>query len=145
MILEGAPREMSGMRNSVQMHTSHLRERGGHQTAEALRAEERYPHESWSKTNRLVTRRERLFKQLETEFKGDKDAFFAFITIDKDKEAEKKPKADDEKLWPYRKVVEAIPHRDKDLAKEKEKAEYQSADGNFSDDPWVARWGQQGI
>ncbi|KAJ7725793.1 hypothetical protein B0H16DRAFT_1735963 [Mycena metata] len=101
-------------------------------------------HASWSKMNVMITRRERLFKQLQDEFNGDKDRFFAFFTLPTtENTTKKKGKESSEKLRPFRKIVEAIPHRDKDLAAEKEKAEYQNSEGEFVNGNWEARWGQQ--
>jgi hypothetical protein len=47
-----------------------------------------------------------------------------------------------EKLRPLRLVVEAIPHRDKDLAEEQKKVEYRE-NGEFSYSRWGQRWDGQ--
>jgi hypothetical protein len=49
---------------------------------------------------------------------------------------------DHEKLRPLRLVVEAIPHREKDLAAEKMQEHYQD-NGTFSEDLWLAKWDAQ--
>ncbi|KAJ7724911.1 hypothetical protein B0H16DRAFT_1430302 [Mycena metata] len=101
-------------------------------------------HASWSKMNVMITRRERLFKQLQDEFNGDKDRFFRFFTLPAAENTTKKKGKDkeaSEKFRPFRKVVEAIPHRDKDLAAEKKKAEYHNNEGEFVEINWMARWG----
>ncbi|KAJ7020084.1 hypothetical protein C8F04DRAFT_1242222 [Mycena alexandri] len=99
-------------------------------------------HTSWSKMNVMITRRERLFKQLQDEFNGDKEHFFTFFTLPTaENTTKKKGKEASEKFRPFRKVVEAIPHRDKDLAAEMKKAQYQNTEGEFAEENWKARWG----
>ncbi|KAJ6595282.1 hypothetical protein B0H10DRAFT_2197372 [Mycena sp. CBHHK59/15] len=80
----------------------------------------------WANIKVTITRWERLFLELQNEFNGDKDKFFSFFTTT-DTSTGKKRKATEstEKFRPLRLVVEAIPHRDKDLAAEKMQEHFQ--------------------
>ncbi|KAJ7123823.1 hypothetical protein C8R43DRAFT_1135875 [Mycena crocata] len=142
-LLGSASAEIAGLGQAENLRTAILQVENG----EVAKLRERYGPKNgsrggadplWSKMNVMVTRRERLFKQLQEEFQGDKDSFFLFFTVTGT--SKKSKKSDTEKLRPFRKVVEAIPHRDKDLKTEKEKSEYNGADGNFSDEIWTVRW-----
>ncbi|KAJ7291742.1 hypothetical protein C8J57DRAFT_1588329 [Mycena rebaudengoi] len=99
----------------------------------------------WATIKGTITRRERMAEELQNEFNGDKEKFFAYFTITDIPVAHgKKTRATlpAEKLRPLRLVSEAIPHRDTDLAAEKELAEYQE-NGLFSLDLWAKKWDGQ--
>ncbi|KAJ7276738.1 hypothetical protein C8J57DRAFT_1583977 [Mycena rebaudengoi] len=99
----------------------------------------------WATIKGTITRRERIAEELQNEFNGDKEKFFAYFTITDIPVAHgKKTRATlpAEKLRPLRLVSEAIPHRDTDLAAEKELAEYQE-NGLFSLDLWAKKWDGQ--
>jgi hypothetical protein len=44
-------------------------------------------------------------------------------------------------MVPYRLIVEAVPHRDKDIREERESAAYCNETGSFSSQLWHERWG----
>jgi hypothetical protein len=44
-------------------------------------------------------------------------------------------------MVPYRRVVEAIPHRDKDIREEREDRAYRDENGSFSIQRWHEKWG----
>ena len=97
----------------------------------------------WANIKVTITRRERLFAELQNEFHGDKDKFFSFFTTANTSTSKKRKVTEPtEKLRPLRLVVEAIPHRDKDLAAEKMQELYQD-NGTFSEDLWVTKWDAQ--
>ncbi|KAJ7444235.1 hypothetical protein B0H11DRAFT_2342832 [Mycena galericulata] len=87
-----------------------------------------------------ITRRERLQGGLDAEFHGDLEKFFSFFTTT-DIRAGKKGKSRQpaEKLRPMRLVVQAIPHRDKDLEAEKLLEKYHHG-GVFSQEMWESEW-----
>ncbi|KAJ7715305.1 hypothetical protein DFH07DRAFT_785639 [Mycena maculata] len=95
----------------------------------------------WATIKVTITRRERLGSELANEFNGDKEWFFTFFTFTPDPSMGKKRKSTEPvaKLHPLRRVVEAIPHRDKDLQMEQSLEEYQN-DGVFSEDAWNTKW-----
>ncbi|KAJ7760216.1 hypothetical protein DFH07DRAFT_740826 [Mycena maculata] len=95
----------------------------------------------WATIKVTITRRERLGSELANEFNGDKEWFFTFFTFTPDPSTGKKRKSTEPvaKLHPLRRVVEAIPHRDKDLQMEQSLEEYQN-DSVFSEDAWNTKW-----
>jgi hypothetical protein len=94
----------------------------------------------WANIKVTITRRERLFLELQTEFNGDKAKFFSFFTTDNTATGKKRKATETtEKLRPLRLVVEAIPHRDKDLAAEKMREHYRE-NNLFSEDLWATKW-----
>lgn len=104
----------------------------------------------WESMKIAVTRRERLYLQLTTEFGGDQEAFFRFFTISAgERKPRHKRKRDAESgldpLRPLRLVVEAIPHRDRDLQKEQSNniAYRDPTTQSFSHDLWDQQWGGQ--
>lgn len=105
------------------------------------------PHNPlWAKIKVSVSRRERLHHQLNDpkEFNGDKLRFldfFASAPRRPSKHTRKgKGKAEGGQYPPFRLLVEAIPHRDHDIAEEKAKPHYQGQDGSFSEMAWVGAW-----
>ncbi|KAF8223991.1 hypothetical protein L208DRAFT_1411049 [Tricholoma matsutake] len=103
----------------------------------------RAAHSMWPKIKVTINRRERLYHQLmdPSEFKGDKDRFFKFFATTRNLRSQKR-KADDNQLEmvPYRLVVEAVPHRDKDIQEEKESTAYHDGAGSFSSELWHLDW-----
>lgn len=95
----------------------------------------------WANIKGTITRRERLASELNTEFNGNTEKFFAFFTFVPEVGGKKRKAttASVEKLRPLRLVVQAIPHRNKDLQHEKESNNYQQ-DGVFSDQLWLSAW-----
>jgi hypothetical protein len=98
----------------------------------------------WPKIKVTINRRERLYHQLmdPNEFNGDKDRFFEFFETPYSTRNRKR-KANDNQLEmvPYRLVVEAVPHRDKDIREERESASYHDETGSFSGQIWHEKWG----
>jgi hypothetical protein len=102
----------------------------------------------WKMVKTVVCKRERIHGQLASEFKGDKDRFFAFFTVEPSTELTKKRKprqgkfaVDGVQLRPLNKVAAAIYVRDKDLTEEKKSSGYCDDNGCFRKDLWEARWG----
>lgn len=78
------------------------------------------------------------------EFAGDKVCFFDFFTRqpqDESGSSKGKRKVSGESLFALRKVVEAIPRRDKDLRGERLRDVYRDDEGGFSEVKWQDRWG----
>ncbi|KAJ7877707.1 hypothetical protein B0H14DRAFT_2342242 [Mycena olivaceomarginata] len=97
----------------------------------------------WTNIKGTITRRERIGQEFEREFGGDKGKFLGFFTVPDVTTGRKRKAAEPaEKLRPLRLVVEAIPHRNKDLAEEQEKVEYRE-NGEFSSSRWGQRWDGQ--
>lgn len=117
----------------------------------------------WASIKGAVTKRERVYRVLEADFRGDKNAFFAFftdpeVTNESSTKAmrRKKRRRTDSNLGDYpktaigdvhdnlrafRRVVEAIPRVEAIVKVEMAKDEYQdSATGEFSQDLWDQRW-----
>jgi hypothetical protein len=105
----------------------------------------RPPHPLWENIKGTVNRRERLYAQLKKEFAGERERFFDFFTPQpRDESASSskgKHKASGESLFPLRKVVEAIPRRDRDLAGERLRDVYRDNAGDFSEVKWHEHWG----
>ena len=105
----------------------------------------RLPNPLWENIKGTVNRREQLYVQLEKEFAGERERFFDFFTRQpRDESAASskgKRKASGESLFPLRKVVEAIPRRDRDLAGERLRDVYRDDAGDFSDVKWCEHWG----
>ena len=103
----------------------------------------------WGSIKVTVNKRERIYDQLRTEFKGDKDQFFEFFTVSCNAESgassrvkgKRKRGEAEHQLRASNKVAEAIPRRDRDLEKEMASPAYQGEDGDFSQDLWNGRWG----
>ncbi|KAJ7735850.1 hypothetical protein DFH07DRAFT_1064972 [Mycena maculata] len=102
---------------------------------------ERATNPMWATIKGTLTRRERLGSELTNEFNGDKERFFNFFTFTPDASTGKKRKSMEPvtKLRPLRRVVEAIPHHDKDLQMEQSLDEYQNG-GVFLQDAWNTKW-----
>jgi len=98
----------------------------------------------WKNIKNAISRRERLYAQLQGPFRGDEDRFFGFFTLTPDqlKLMKKRPKSGDV-LRGLRKLVEAIPRMQKDIAAQKLQPEYLGLDGEFSLSLWQAVWGDQ--
>ena len=108
--------------------------------------EGRAAHSMWPKIKVTINRRERLYHQLmdPSEFGGNKDHFFEFFTVAHDVLAhgrKRKANRDDPEMVPYRLIVEAVPHRDKDIQEERQSPMYQDEAGSFSSQHWHERWG----
>ncbi|KAJ7209291.1 hypothetical protein GGX14DRAFT_632611 [Mycena pura] len=102
-------------------------------------------HKSWSKYSNLVSKRERIHRVLLQDFEGNKDDFFSFFSSPPPappprKKIKLEGNTPEERFRPYRKIVEAIPWRDADLAAEHKKDEYCSPDGEFSAERWSQHW-----
>ncbi|KAJ7731566.1 hypothetical protein DFH07DRAFT_755583 [Mycena maculata] len=101
-------------------------------------------HESWPKYANLVSKREHLYRVLTQDFGGDKDKFFSFFTAPPPPRKKRKhietESASSEYFRSFRRIVEAVPWRDADLAAERRKDQYQGPDGAFSEELWTARW-----
>lgn len=107
-------------------------------------------HPLWENIKSTVNRRERLYAQLKNEFAGEKEHFFDFFTRRPEdgpsvaSSSKGKRKASGESLFPLRKVVEAIPRRDKDLAGERLRDVYRDDIlGDFSEAKWCEHWGSR--
>jgi hypothetical protein len=98
----------------------------------------------WKNIKNAISRRERLYAQLQGPFCGDEDLFFGFFTLTPGqlKSMKKMPKSG-EVLRGLRKLVEAIPRMQKDITAQKLQAEYVGLDGAFSLALWQAAWGDQ--
>ncbi|KAJ7227568.1 hypothetical protein C8J57DRAFT_1535016 [Mycena rebaudengoi] len=106
----------------------------------------------WSKYSNLVSKRERLGRILEIDFVGDKDRFFAFFSVLPPNRRKKQKVAEEpsnstatEHFRAFRRIVEAHPWCEADLAAERRKAEYLQQGGEFSQEIWDGKWGQQNI
>jgi len=107
------------------------------------------PHPLWENTKVTVNQRERLYVQLEREFAGEKECFFDFFTHQPRDELVSSSKgkckvgasSGGESLFPLRKVVEAIPRRDRDLVGERLRDVYKNNAGDFSKVKWHENWG----
>ncbi|KAJ7199401.1 hypothetical protein GGX14DRAFT_661923 [Mycena pura] len=102
-------------------------------------------HKSWSKYSNLVSKRERIHRVLLQDFEGNKDDFFSFFSSPPPappprKRIKLEGNTPEERFRPYRKIVEAIPWCDADLAAERKKDEYCSPDGEFSAERWSQHW-----
>jgi hypothetical protein len=96
----------------------------------------------WKNIKGSITKRERIYKQLVTQFNGDKARFFDFFTVqDTSMIRKRKHKAEDGQLQAMRKVVEAIPHCMADVTSEMQKPKYLDSSGQFSDELWAHCWG----
>jgi hypothetical protein len=102
----------------------------------------------WKTLKCTINKRERIYEQLVVEFGSNKDKFFEFFTIGDDlqpaaswKGKGKRKRAEGmRQLRSSNKVAEAIPHRDVDLATEKQSSVYQEKLGCFSQQLWDTRW-----
>ncbi|THH30977.1 hypothetical protein EUX98_g3219 [Antrodiella citrinella] len=107
-------------------------------------------HKDWNTLNVTITRRERIYREFLTEFKGDEDRFFKFFTVDLDDESngssssarKRKHKSPDvEQLRPLRLVAEAIPHVNRDIEVEKARSLYRDPNtAEFSHELWEKKW-----
>jgi hypothetical protein len=102
----------------------------------------------WPRIKVTVNRHERLYHQLmdPSGFNGDKDRFFKFFMATHSMLARgRKQKANDfegnPELVPYWLIVEAIPHRNKDIREEKGSTAYLDETNSFSSPLWHVRWG----
>ncbi|KAJ7461432.1 hypothetical protein FB451DRAFT_1268126 [Mycena latifolia] len=88
----------------------------------------------WKNIKVTITRGERLVLKFQNDF-------FSFFTTTDPGSTGNKRKAPEpiEKIRPLRRVVEAIPHHDKDLKTEQQLEDYQNS-GVFSEDLWVTKW-----
>lgn len=93
----------------------------------------------WGRIKGAVTRRERLYEVLfKQEFGEDESRFFAFFT--REQRATKKRVPEEETLWAFRLVVQAIPHMQADIQAERTKLCYSDSSGGFSDEIWQDKW-----
>jgi hypothetical protein len=87
-------------------------------------------HPMWGRIKVTINRHERLHRQLVDpgEFDGDKERFLEFFAVARNKlthrRKRKKDNEDELEMLPYRLVVEAVPHRDKDIREEKKRPMY---------------------
>jgi len=102
----------------------------------------------WARIKVTVNRRERIYHQLKDpgEFNSDKEHFFKFFTATRNTSMpatgrKRTPAEGDSGMVPYRRIVEAIPHRDKDIREERESPAYRDETGSFSSQRWHERWG----
>ena len=106
-------------------------------------------HPLWENIKSTVNWQEWLYAQLKNEFAGEKQHFFGFFTCQPEggpsvaSSSKGKCKASGESLFPLRKVVEAIPIWDKDLAGERLRDVYRDDTGDFSEAKWCERWGSK--
>jgi hypothetical protein len=84
----------------------------------------------WCRIKVTVTRRERVYEQLEKEFSGDKGRFFSFFATG-DKSGS---------LRPYRRIAELISQMQKDVDAERALPCYLDEQGSFSASLWEQRW-----
>jgi len=96
----------------------------------------------WNSIKNAISRRERLYLQLQNQFSGDEDRFFTFFTLTPDQVQAKKKKRG-ENLRGMRKLVEAISRMEKDIVVQKQHSQYLGSDGQFSMALWQATWGNQ--
>ncbi|KAK7012493.1 hypothetical protein R3P38DRAFT_2550330 [Favolaschia claudopus] len=100
---------------------------------------------SWPKYKNIVSKRERLYRILSEDFAGDKQRFFAFFTVPqipkKRKRAKEEADSPEDHFRSFRKIVEAAPWCEADLAVERGKEQYHGSNGEFSDMQWAAKWG----
>ncbi|KAK7041155.1 hypothetical protein R3P38DRAFT_2512672 [Favolaschia claudopus] len=61
---------------------------------------------SWSKYKNIVSKRERLYRILSEDFKGDKDRFFSFFTVPQMPKKRKRMVEDEDRLRSFRKIVD---------------------------------------
>jgi hypothetical protein len=93
----------------------------------------RKPHPEWANMKVTVTRRERVYEQLEKEFSGNKDQFFYFFTV---------VNADGTTaLRPYRKIAEAIPWKQRDIEAERALPCYHDLSGSLWEQKWAGKNG----
>ena len=111
-----------------------IRERYGPQEGRAA-------HSMWPKIKLAVTRRERVSWELMVEFGGDRDRFFGFFVKQASSRKRKAVEGDNETVA-YRKLVQAISRRDRDLQDEQENnVIYRDDRGEFSESRWLEKWG----
>ena len=97
----------------------------------------------WNSIKNAISRRERLYLQLQNQFRGDEDRFFAFFTLTPDQVLSKKKQKRGENLRGMRKLVEAITRMEKDIVVQKQHSQYLESHGQFSMALWQAAWGNQ--
>jgi hypothetical protein len=95
----------------------------------------------WNSIKNAISRRERLYRQLEFQFGGDEGRFFAFFTLTPEQLQSKKKRKKGETLRGMRKLVEAITHMENDIAAERTHLEYLGSDGHFATTLWQEKWG----
>lgn len=104
----------------------------------------RKAHDDWSSVNTAVTRRERIYSQLMTEFGGDEELFFKFFAVDVNENvvgSRKSRKRKGETLRAMRLVAQAICWMKKDIQEEKKRPEYRYPGTTlFSDARWKSKW-----
>ncbi|KAF9231257.1 hypothetical protein BU15DRAFT_68487 [Melanogaster broomeanus] len=106
--------------------------------------EGRWPITLWEKVKVTVNRQEWLYMQLTSEFSGDKGQFLAFFTHQPSSESvllKGKRKVSTKSLFPFRKIIKAIPRWDCDLEGERLQDLYRGNDGEFSETKWHQQWG----
>ncbi|KAK7034808.1 hypothetical protein R3P38DRAFT_3493032 [Favolaschia claudopus] len=96
---------------------------------------------SWSKYKNIVSKRERLYRILSEDFRGDKDRFFSFFTVPQMPKKRKRMVEDEERLRSFRKIVEAAPWCEADILLEHQKEQYYGPNGEFSELRWTEHWG----
>ena len=75
------------------------------------------------------------------EFGGDRDRFFGFFIKQASSRKRKAVKGDDDETVAYRKLVQAISRRDRDLQDERENnVVYRDDHGGFLESRWLEKW-----
>lgn len=103
-------------------------------------------HEDWSHINVTITRRERIYEQLMTEFNGNEASFYTFFTAPTAISSSRKRKrtTNEDQLRALRPIAEAIPHMQDDIAAEQRALQYQDPQTRqFSLSRWQEQWGNQ--
>ncbi|THH15770.1 hypothetical protein EUX98_g9414 [Antrodiella citrinella] len=103
----------------------------------------------WQSVKNTVTRHESIWDQLQSEFGGDEEKFFAFFVIPEEALSARRKRKQmlasegDLPLRPYRLVAGAVYHMRKDIQEEKRHTRYSgpSASTSFSLERWQERWG----
>ncbi|KAK6988518.1 hypothetical protein R3P38DRAFT_2573302 [Favolaschia claudopus] len=103
---------------------------------------------SWPKYSNLVSKRERLHRILTGDFSGNKERFFNFFSVPAPQNKKRKRPTDEaatpeEHFRSFRKIVEAVPWCDSELAAERRKVEYLDNNGEFCEGNWLERWGER--
>jgi hypothetical protein len=97
----------------------------------------------WPSIKNAISRRERLHLQLQTQFQGDEERFFAFFTLTAEEIKKRQKAKGEESLRGMRKIVESISRMEGDIQKEKALSKYHGSDGIFSPPLWGAAWQDQ--
>jgi hypothetical protein len=93
---------------------------------------------TWNSIKNAISHRERLYLQLQTQFCGDEDRFFAFFTLTSEELKHRRQTKGQEGLRGMRKIVESISRMEAAIQKEKAISRYSDSDGTFSPPLWNA-------